>query len=385
MGIIKRSSASRLVGWFALLAVLLGAISVTAYAVTRAGAPKPPKRSLASAVHAALSDRPVAGVSADFTIDQNLLGAKSATISASPLQGATGSIWVGGGQVRLQIRSQAGTTELAYDGHLLTLYDRKHHVAYELPVPHTATTHRAPTVPTIAAINRALAKVGREAILSGAIPTNIAGRKAYDVRVSPRRNGGLFGAFELAWDAAHRVPLRFAVYPRGSSTPAIAVTVTHIRYGPVASTRLGLAPATGTRIVHVHLPSRSELHSDAKHAAPATGAAAVARAVGFRLAAPATLAGLPRGEVRSANLGKSPAALVTYGHGLGTVFVLEQRAASGHSPLQSLPSASVNGIRGRELATTLGSLVQFTRDGVTYTVLGSQPAATIMTAAQSLA
>jgi hypothetical protein len=385
MGIIKRSSAGRLVGWFALLAVLLSAISVTAYAMTRAGAPKPPKRSLASALHAALADRPVAGVSAQFTIDQNLLGAKSSTISASPLQGATGSIWVGGGHVRLQIRSQAGTTELAYDGRQLMLFDRKHHVAYELPVSHDATTHKAPTVPTIAAIDQALAKVGREAILSGAIPSNIAGRPAYDVRMSPRRDGGLFGAFELAWDAAHRVPLRFAVYPRGSSTPAIAVTVTHIRYGPVASARLALVPATGTRIVHVHLPSRSELHADAKHASPATGAAAVARAVGFRLAAPSTLAGLPQAEVRSVNLGKSPAALVTYGHGLGTVFVLEQRAASGHGPLQSLPSASVNGTRGRELDTTLGSLVQFTRGGVTYTIVGSQPAATIMTAAQALA
>jgi hypothetical protein len=45
----------------------------------------------------------------------------------------------------------------------------------------------------------------------------------------------------------------------------------------------------------------------------------------------------------------------------------------------------VNGTRGRELDTTLGSLVQFTRGGVTYTILGSQPAATIMTAAQALA
>ena len=115
------------------------AISVTAYAVTRAGAPKPPKRSLASAVQNALSDRPVAGVSAQFTIDQNLLGAQSSTISASPLQGATGSVWVGGGHVRLEIRSQVGTTELGFDGHRLMLYDRKHHVAYELPVSQEAT------------------------------------------------------------------------------------------------------------------------------------------------------------------------------------------------------------------------------------------------------
>ena len=385
MGIIKRSSAGRLAGWFVLLAVLLSAISVTAYAMTRSGAHKPPKRSLASALHNALADRPVAGVSAQFTIDQNLLGAKSSTISASPLQGATGSVWVGGGHVRLSVRSQLGTTELAYDGHQVMLYDRAHHVAYVLPVSHKATTHKAPAVPTIATIDQALTKVGSDAILSGAIPSNIAGRPAYDVRISPRRDGGLFGAFELAWDAAHRVPLRFAVYPRGSSTPAIAVTVTHIHYGAVAGAKLALAPPAGTKIVHVHLPSRSELHADSKHLAPATGAAAVARAVGFRLAAPSTLAGLHQDEVRSVNLGKSPAALVTYGHGLGTVFVLEQRATRGGSPLQSLPSASINGTKGHELDTTLGSLVQFTRMGVTYTVVGSQPAATIMTAAQSLA
>jgi hypothetical protein len=49
-----------------------------------------------------------------------------------------------------------------------------------------------------------------------------------------------------------------------------------------------------------------------------------------------------------------------------------------------LPSASVNGLRGRELETTLGTLVQFSRGGVTYTVVGSQTADTIMGAAQSL-
>jgi hypothetical protein len=389
MGIIKQSSARRLVAWFALLAVLLSAITVTAYAVTRPNAAKPPKRSLAGALHTALSAKPVAGVSARFTIAQNLLGVSSSTFSASPIGGASGTVWVGGGHVRVQIRSQLGTTEIAYDGHQLMLYDRSHHVAYVLPVAHSATTHRdshgPPAVPTVAAINRALLQLGHEAVVSGAIPSNVAGRPAYEVRMSPRRNGGLVGDLALAWDASHGVPLRFALYPRGSSTPAISVTVTHIRYGTVPSARLQVVPAAGTRVVHVHLPSRSRLHSAAAHAAPATGVAAVSRAVGFRLAVPHTLAGLGRGEVRSVNLGKTPAALVTYGHGLGTVFVLEQAAGNGSSPLRSLPSASIAGTSGHELQTTLGSLVQFTRGGVTYTVIGSQPATTIMTAAQALA
>lgn len=390
MGMIRRSSATSLAGWFVLLAVLLSAITVTAYAVTRSGPPKPPKRSLASAVHAALSQRPVTGVSARFTIDQHLLAGSSTTISASPLSGATGSVWVGGGQVRLNVRSQLGTTELAYDGHQVTLYDRKHHVAYILPMAHHAADKagaaHSHSVPTIAAIQKAIARVGKVAVVSGAIPSNVAGGKAYTVRVSPRRNGGLIGNLELAWDAARGVPLHFAISPRGSSTPAIAITATHIHYGAVPSARLALTLPAGTKIVHVHRPSQSTLHSQTAGSTPdATGAAAVSQAVGFRLAAPAKLAGMARREVRSVNLGKNPAALLVYGRGLGTVFVLEQRAtAADQSRLKALPSASIAGARGRELDTTLGSLVQFTRDGVTYTVVGSQPAARIMTAAQTL-
>jgi hypothetical protein len=84
------------------------------------------------------------------------------------------------------------------------------------------------------------------------------------------------------------------------------------------------------------------------------------------------------------NVGKSPAALLTYGRGLGAIFVLEQHETARQSSLKALPSASIDGVHGRELDTTLGSLVQWSRGGITYTVVGSQPAARIMTAAQAL-
>jgi hypothetical protein len=271
----------------------------------------------------------------------------------------------------------------------VTLYDKKHHVAYILPVAHhtSADAAHAHAVPTIAAIQKAIARLGHIAVVSGAIPSNVAGQKAYTVRMAPRHNGGLFGNFELAWDAARGVPLHFAIYPRGSSTAAIAITATHVHFGAVSSSRLALTLPAGTKIVHVHRPNQGTGESKTAHSATrsVTGAAAVSRAVGFRLAAPATLAGMQQHEVRSVNIGKSPAALLSYGKGLGTVFVLEQRAtADSQSPLKALPSASIGGIQGRELDTTLGSLVQWSTGGVTYTVVGSQPAATIMTAAQAL-
>ena len=43
--------------------------------------------------------------------------------------------------------------------------------------------------------------------------------------------------------------------------------------------------------------------------------------------------------------------------------------------LKALPSVSIGGTTGHELATALGTVVTFTRDGVSYTVLGSIPPA----------
>jgi hypothetical protein len=45
---------------------------------------------------------------------------------------------------------------------------------------------------------------------------------------------------------------------------------------------------------------------------------------------------------------------------------------------------SVNGAPGHELETTLGSVLQFSKGRVTYTVAGFQTADTILSAAQSL-
>ena len=165
----------------------------------------------------------------------------------------------------------------------MTLWDKQHHVAYILPVAHHASagadSAKTHTVPSIAAINRGIARLGQVAVVSGAIPSNSPAEKAYTVRASARHNAGLFGNFELAWDAALGVPLHFAIYPRGSSTAAISITVTHIHYGPVAAGRLALTPPAGTKIVHVHMPTQ-KTRSDAKTAhglQSVTGAAAVSR------------------------------------------------------------------------------------------------------------
>jgi hypothetical protein len=384
MGVRKRSSM-RLVGWVGLAVVMLGALSVTAYALSR-GAKLPPKRPLAVALHDALSAGPVAGVSARFTVTQHLLPGSNA-LSASPLAGATGSVWASGGHVRVTIRSQLGTEQLSYDGRTLALYDAKHHVAYQLPTPqaHATDAHAASRrTPSVTDISNVLAQLGRGALVSAATPGNIAGQPAYTVRLKARHDAGLIGPLAIAWDATHGVPLRFALYPRGSSTPALEVAVTHISFGKLSTSDTTLRLPTGTHVERLQMPQRSMLRSAGRHVTTATGAAAVARAVGFRPLAPATLAGMPLGSVRSITTGKGGAAVLAYGRGLGTVFVIEQRSSASHGMIASLPGVSVAGLHGQVLETTLGTLVQFSRAGITYTVVGSQTATTILDAAKSL-
>ena len=378
----KRSSV-RMLGWAGLALVMLGAVSVTAMALTASHNNVPPSKPLAVALHDAATAPPSAGVTARFAVHQHLIPGSSTLLSTGPLAGATGTVWAADGKVRMSIHSAMGSTQLAYDGTSLTFFNPKNDAAYRLALPSheqgtTASAVHAP--PSVADISKLLTGVGNDAVLSGAIPGNIAGRPAYTVEVRSRHSSGLVGSLALAWDATHGVPLRFAITPRGSDTPALELVVTHIRFGKLPSGATSLTLPAGTRTEALHLPSKQRLQKAAGHVHSATGARAVAKAVPFHVTAPATLAGRPRTEVRSLGDG----ALIVYGHGLDSLLVFEKQAG-GHSGMLPVTSpVSVNGAAGHELETTLGSILQFSTGGVTYTVAGFQTADTILSAAQSL-
>jgi hypothetical protein len=234
--------------------------------------------------------------------------------------------------------------------------------------------------------------------LSGAIPSDVAGQAAYTVTVAPKHDGGLLGNAELAWDAARGVPLRFAIYARGSSSPVLELKATDISYGAVPASDFAISPPSGTKVVKVSVPGS---HATARHdtrrggrKADVSGAAAVARRVPFALVAPKALVGLPRRSVTLLDWSGHPAALVTFGQNLGGVAVIEQSARTAHGlPAGvsgdrgrglSLPSVSIDGLTARELDTALGTVLTFTRGQVSYTVLGSVPPAAAEAAARAL-
>jgi hypothetical protein len=390
VNILRRASTTRLAIAGALIIAAAAAASI---ALASRSGPTPPKRSLAAAIHHSLSGAPATGVSARIRFSNHLFPSGALPGAAQPLlSGATGRLWAGDGKVRIELQADNGDTEIGFDGHTAIVYDVASNTAYKMAMPkhgmshHTAGDAHGHGVPAIGQIRGMLDKVAQHVLLSGAIPGDIAGQPSYTVRVSPKHDGGLLGAVELAFDANRPVPLKVAVLSQGDSSPVLALTVTDISFGSVSAGDLAVHLAPGAKIVRVHPPHPPANATGSKQHAEVAGPSAVAAAVPFTLNAPGSLVGVPRQDVRLIDGSGNPAAMVVYGHGLGAIVLVEQQAGSAKDagPLGSLPSVSVNGASGHELATALGTAIQFDRGGVRYTLVGSLPAAAAEAAARAL-
>lgn len=420
MKFLRTISTARLLALLAGLVVAIGGVTAIAVAASGPG-PIPKHKSLAGALHAALTARPVTGISARITFTNNLIGASSLEGSQASdpiLSGAQGRLWLSAHRLRLELQSANGDAQVVIDHRSFWVYDPVSHTVYEgsLPAGHAGATKHARAhssaakgakpegVPTIATIQSDLNKLVKHLNVSGAIPSDVAGHAAYTVRIAPKHDGGLLGAAEVAWDAVRGVPLRIAVYASKNSSPVLQLEATDISYGKVAGSDFNVSPPPGSKVVKISTAGQNKAMSTiSKHGKRAghdsvSGVAAVAAKVPFKLVAPRSLDGLPRHTVSLLSWGGKPAALVTYGQNLGGIAVIEQTpsasqphsATSGSSSQSgapsglSLPTVSINGATGHELDTPLGSVLTFSRGGVGYTVLGSVPSAAAEAAAEGL-
>jgi outer membrane lipoprotein-sorting protein len=413
MRYLRTVSTRRLLALISAVVVVIAA--GTAMAVAAGGnGPVPPRKSLAAAIHQVLKASPVQGITARITFTNHLIGASNIQGSDPILNGASGRLWYSPAAHRLRIELQAdgGDAQVVVNNGSFWIYDPSANTVYEGTLPaqagaaHDAKAKSAhDAVPTIAAINKDLKGLTQHTNLSGALPSDVAGKATYTVKVSPKHDAGLLGDVQLAWDAAHGVPLRFAIYARGDGTPVLELKATNVSFGTVPTSDFAAAAPAGAKVVKVNVPAGTRGAAAAKadrkargrkHAKQVTGAAAVARRLPFKLVAPRRLVGLPRQSVSLLDWSGKPAALVTYGQNLGGIAVIEQApdATAGKAPTASqngdhqrglsLPTVSIDGASGQELDTALGSIVRYTRGGVAFTVIGSVPAAAADAAARAL-
>jgi hypothetical protein len=399
MKFLRTASTSRLLA--SILGLVLAVAAGTAIAVAATNNdPVPKAQPLAAAVHRALVAAPVTGISAHITFTNNLISSGDFTGgTVDPiLQGASGRLWLADHQLRLELQGSNGDSQVVVSNRSFWISDPSSSTVYEGTLPadmSAAGSHgnqAAAGVPTIAAIQSDISRLMKQVTLSGAHtsnPTDVAGRPAYSVSISPKHSGGELGSLQLAWDAANGTPLDIAVYARNNPAPVLQLKATDITYGALHASTFTVPVPSGDKVVRLSTGSQSSTASKAlkqgrvKHA-QVDGVAAVASHVPFTLAAPTSLVGLPRHGVTLLNWGGKPAALVTYGEGLGALAVIEQSASSsssssatgqgsgqGQGSNLSLPTVSVHGATGQELDTALGTMVRFTHGNVAYTVIGS--------------
>jgi outer membrane lipoprotein-sorting protein len=373
------------------LVIAIAAGTAIAVAATSSG-PVPKREPLATALHRALSAPGVTEISARISFTNNLISSADFTgQTADPLlQGApSGRLWMSKDALRLELQSDNGDAEVLVRNGSFWISDPASNTVYEGTLPKDASNSstkaagKAQSPPSIAQLQKEITRLMARVDLAGVAtsnPEDIAGRPAYSVRISPKHSGGELGSLALAWDAVKGIPLDVAVYARGNSTPALELKVTDISFASSPSD-FDITPPAGDEVVKIDTGSTSGASRALKkgHAqAQVSGAAAVARHLSFALTAPGSVVGLPRHGVTLMNWGGSPAALVTYGKDLGGVAVIEQKAPAGSGSAKSgpggnlsLPTVSINGTTGQELATELGTLLRFTSNGVAYTVVGS--------------
>jgi outer membrane lipoprotein-sorting protein len=389
--LLRTLSTPRLVALIAVIVALAAGSAALAVAAIGSGGATPPAKPLAAAIHDALTGSAPDGITADITFTNTLFpsGALTGVTGSALMSGATGRLWAtNDGHGRLELQSSAGDVQIVWNASALSVYDASSNTVYKLALPADSTASggstSASTPPALSEITTFLAKLSEHATVPDAQPDNVGGQEAYTVSVSPKHDGGLLGSAQLSWDAARGVPLRIAIYAQGSSSPALALEVTNISYGAVQSTDVNVVPPTSAKVVDLSPNTKSDTGGTDPTGKQVTGVAAVQQAVSFPLSAPDTLVGLPRQDV---TLVGSDSALAVYGQGLGAIIVSERKAdastTSGGS-LSSLPTVSLNGTSAHELATQLGTVVEWQHNGVAYVLAGSLPPAAAEAAAREL-
>jgi len=209
------------------------------------------------------------------------------------------------------------------------------------------SAHPADQTPTVAQIEETITHISTHANLSGAQPTDVAGRAAYTVRISPKEGGSLLGGAEVSFDAANGAPLRTAIYSSTSPSPVIELAAEEVSYGPVDSSVFAFTAPAGAKVVQIVPPASSSTH-------------------------------------KAAHKGAKPH-VSSYGKGLATIGVLESKSHSGAgSSVEGLQKVSIGSTTASELRTALGTVLTFERSGTTYVLAGSVTPAAIEALARGL-
>jgi len=404
-----RNTSSRVLAVLAAasLGLLVGG-AVIANGTASSGT-KPVAKPLAQAIAGSFAgSEEFTGVSARVEFTNKLLDSSGIAGNADPLAGGgNGRLWADPeGRVRIELQSNGGggDVQLVSDGKVAWLVHGASGEAWKATIPEypaesdgnkPAGSEWPPSAKSVAQAIRALSP---DAKISAAQPDNVGGRPAYTVRVIPRDRSGLLAGGIVSWDAATGAPLAVSVLAKGQAEPVLSVKATSLEFGPVDGSVFEVDPPANAKEVDLTaLKSEAAAKAEKSRNAPAkksvTGLRSVQAKLPFRISAPKAIGGRKLEVVALMGEGDDAAAVLTYGNGIGAIAVVQSAAkpepketGSGWDDDGSfaLPTVRVRGAEATKLQTALGSVVTFTRKGVSFTVMGSLPGDRVVAAARQL-
>lgn len=394
-----------------LFVAALGAVVVAAQARAQNAPPEElTEEELLSRITAAPETAPdfEATISVEQTlVPEGLLGASQGD-RAGDSGPRSARIWHSGpDKFRAELQSQNGdqifvkngSEVRAYDGASNTLRTGEKPETAEQPPEGAASPEK---------IDEILAEISPTSDLQAGAPVEFADRWVYPLTLEPRdKSLTLVERAEALVDAEAFVPLSFELYAEGTAEPVVRYEASDFEVGPVPDQRFQLETPPGATVEQMEEPGNGEEwgeegveNQEPQRVASVTEAQ---EAVGFPVrqfdAAPG---GRELTEIRVAG---SDGVAQTYGEGWGTVVLVQkpdrdpesadqsqedsEREGNGEDDGQDeqlqVPTVDLGGgVEAKEISTPIGTGLSWSANGVSYSLVGSVPAAELEEAARGL-
>ncbi|MBT1003062.1 hypothetical protein KIH31_10630 [Paenarthrobacter sp. DKR-5] len=226
--------------------------------------------------------------------------------AASALELLTGShtarIYLGGpSKVRLQVMDRLAERDVVRSGNQLWFYTSKDNTASHLTLPAASSRREVPapaqTGTPAELAQRLLAAADRSTEVSVGPDTQVAGRKAYTLMLTPRAADTLIGQASVAVDAGNGLPLSVSVRARGQQDPAFRLAFESVSFQTPSADLFRFEPPAGATVKQQTVPQAAP-STKASHPA-AKGAKAKTSGRGWDAVAELPAGSLPAGFASS--------------------------------------------------------------------------------------
>jgi outer membrane lipoprotein-sorting protein len=370
----------------------------------------------------------------------------------SPLTSSgSGRLWMSDAGARIESQGSGGDQVVVVNKAERTawVYDDAQNTVKKVVVTGEApaeTTSPAPDAAMLTPemITLYLQQLARFATVEVAGQTKVAGRDAYQLRMTPVATDTALGYVQAAVDGETMLPLQLEVYAKGATAPVVKFGFTSISYDGIDPDTFAFTPPEGATVTSKTVDGdrlRAEMdgHQDAAGRQPTDAEKAqaeklvrralltrdqVQQLVPYELAwsredgtrpyrwgyvfgdgGPLTASGAPLMEVMSAVTGMDagalaggdgraagPSSVLLYGDGLGAIVLaqtqttpeMEKQLQQAQKASQILGTTTVDGAKALEVGTPLGGVIVWQKGDTTLIAGGMVPMSDLEAFARSV-